>query len=99
MIININESERVEFISQFDTTEPKTIFILKPLTGFEMMDFTNLEDKNIMLDFIITSIVEIKNCNSDKTEFVKSLSLNILSELLVFITNLNNLTQDDKKKF
>jgi hypothetical protein len=71
------------------------------LTGLELLslgDMTNSTEK--ISDFMVKSIVEIKNIPQEmsKETFIKSLSLKNISELLIFITSINNLSAQDKKK-
>jgi hypothetical protein len=95
-IIDINQ--RVEFISKVDTSEPKNVFVIRPLSGIEMMEYGNLGDKENLYKFLDAGITEVRNTPVSKQDFIKSLPLDVLTELIIFMTNLNNLTPEDKKK-
>lgn len=40
--VGLDVNQRIEFVSKEDTTEPYTIFILKPLRSFEQMELSSL---------------------------------------------------------
>lgn len=98
MIQGIDINQRIEFISSFDNTEPKTIFVFRPLGGTELMKHTDMGETKDFVGYLCSCIVEIKNCAQDKTEFIKSLPLNVIAELLVKAGSLNNVSDEDKKK-
>jgi hypothetical protein len=95
-IIDINQ--RIDFTSKADTSEPKNVFVLRALSGVEMMNYGDLNDKDNLFKFLDASITEVKNISMSKQDFIKALPLDVLTELIIFTTNINNLTPDDKKK-
>lgn len=98
MLKGIDVNQRIEFISKEDISEPKTIFILRPLTGFEMMELQSLSTAEDLFKLVRKSIVEITNGESDLDKMILNLPVATVSELVVFILKLNNLTEADKKK-
>ena len=79
MIKTININERIEFISQFDTTEPKTVFVFRPLSGLEMI---KLSEGSLDIErFLNAAILEIKGVE-DKAAFIKTLEAKVLGELV-----------------
>lgn len=96
MLVGIDLTQRIEFTSKDDKTEPKTIFILKPLSARERMSMSNKDE--ILFDMVNTSVVEIRNCN-DKTkeEYLESLPLDTLVEIGMKVNNISGITDDDKK--
>ena len=62
-----------------------------------MQKITEMKSEDLF-KLINMSIVEIKNINISKEDFIKSLPIAIVSELMLFILKLNNLTDEDKKK-
>ena len=99
MLQAIDINQRVKFVSRFDNSEPKTEFILKPLSGGDSLTIGAGGGENSIISMVAASIVEIKNFkgSDDTTEIVKSLSLNVLNELLEKVNSLNNVTEEDEK--
>lgn len=98
MLEGISTSQRIEFVSSHDKTEPKTIFVFRPLSGIEMMSYQNLNETEILLKFLNATIFEIKNCSIEKSEFISSLNSQVLSEIIIKAVEINRLTDTDKKK-
>lgn len=98
MLTAIDLNKRVEFISKYDIEEPKTIFLLKLLTVFEMMEYSDLDESERMLDFICDCVAEVKGVE-DKREFIKSMEMKVIAELFQKCIEINKLTDEDKKKF
>lgn len=99
MLQGIDVSQRIEFSSVSDTGEPKTVFVLKPLSGLEMLEFSGGGTDDIK-KMIIKSIVEVKNFSKDGIsieEVVGSLNLSVVGELINKINYLNNLSRQDEK--
>jgi hypothetical protein len=94
MIEGINVNQRVSFVCECDKTEPKTEFILKPLSGFEMMEIWS--DGYAAEKFLKKSIVEIKGI-SDKDAFLDSMPTIVLGELLKKANELNGLSEQEAK--
>lgn len=99
MLEGIDINQRIEFISSCDITEPKTIFVFRPLGGVEMMRYQELNKPEVLLEFLNTTIVDIKNCNNpDKIAYIKSIDKNAISEIVIKALSINELTGEDKKK-
>ena len=99
MLKAIDITQRTEFISKHDTEDQKTVFILRPLSGLEMMSLSSGTPEDIE-KMIVKSIVEVKNYTQtyEKIEdVVRTLNLSVLGEILNFINVLNNLTGEDTK--
>jgi len=108
MLKGIDVSQRIEFSCE-DDVEPKTVFILKPLSGLQMIEVSkNLStDKKLVLNaqyiqsILECSIVEIKNPEVKEinkiNDFISSLSSVVLTELVVEVGKLNNLTGEEQK--
>ncbi len=99
MLKGVDINSRFNFISSEDITEPKTIFILKPLSSFEMMTHSDLKSKGDLLELVKLSIESIQNIDAEKDEFIESIPVKTLSEMVKYILEINNLTESDKKKF
>lgn len=111
MITGIDINQRIEFTLSFDTSEPKTIFILRPLSASELMEFSiNKEMKEITKIFMMIEkcIVEIKNYKigekiinisdeNEKRDIIKSLPVNVINELSIKLTEINHLTDIERK--
>jgi len=102
----IDISQRYE-ITLADDEEPKTIFVMRPLTGLEMINLSSfIVNGNLQLteDNIYTilskSIVDIKNFDVEGSidQKIKSLSVNDITELVLKVGEINNITDSDKKK-
>ena len=107
MLKGIDISQRVEF-SCVDDVDPKTVFVLRPLSGLQMIDVAkNMTDGKLVLDaeyiqsILEKSIVEVKNPDiKDKKkieEYISSLDSGTLTELVVEIGGINNMTGDEQK--
>lgn len=94
MLQGLNVNERIEFISKSDNSEPKTIFILRPLSGYESAT------KTTTLEVLLTNIVEIKNMpegHSDIETYIKSLDQSCFVELITRVNLLNRVTEQEAK--
>lgn len=107
MIKGIDVSQRIEYVSKNDKEELKTIFIFKPLSAEEMLDFaTDSENGQLKLsgqkifDFLGKSIVEIKNYETvtgSILDILKSMPPFIIAELVQESANINKMTGQDQK--
>lgn len=101
MLRGIDIKQRIEYISPSDTSEPKTIFVLKPLSALEMLSFTQLNETDqsaAFAFFLQKSIVEIKNFDtSDVKESIEMLPFALIGELMVEINKINNLSKAESK--
>ena len=98
MLEGIDVNQRIEFISSMDKTDPHTIFVLRPLTGLEKLKYPDLENEETLIDYLCISIVEIKNIDIPVKDFIKTIDLISLSELMNKIGGLNKVSEEDKKK-
>ncbi len=97
MIKGIDVNQRIEFLSKFDNSEPKTVFVLRPLSGFEMMEFSEGRKEDIY-NMILKSVVEVKNFEDNNIEkAINSLGIRVIGELIQFINEINNITEQDAK--
>jgi len=105
MLQGISVDERIEFTCLNDTSEPKTVFILKPLSGIEQFQFYEFyEDGKLKLKptsvktILLSSIVEIKNFTNKKLEeMIDSLDGVTAMALLNKIMEINKLTEKQEK--
>lgn len=104
MLKGININQRIEFISSKDNGEPKTIFVLKPLTGEDKANFCDNGEVKLsgtkLYDFIVSSIVEIKNFDIDGSIRDKLVAIEddaVIAELVTEIGRINNMTRQDQK--
>lgn len=106
MLKGIDVNQRIEFVSKDDVSEPKTVFILRPFSGIEMVSMSQFFDSGKMalsgdgvVAFLEKAIVEIKNFKDGLSvkEAIQQLSGNVLGELVNEIASINNLTGQDQK--
>jgi hypothetical protein len=104
MLKGIDTRQRIEFISSVDISEPKTLFILKPLSSLEMMEFSTineLDQVGALRIYLEKSIVEVKNFNSlsqcSINELIDSIDPKTLAELIIEINKINNLSGGEIK--
>lgn len=93
MLQGLNTNERIEFVSKYDLTEPKTVFVLKPLSGYESTSINNLFESLMLV------IVDIRNIpeQTSKEDYIKSLDQQSFTELVMKINSLNKVTENEKK--
>ena len=106
MLKGINVNERIEFISKDDNSEPKTIFVFKPITGADMIKISEgangselkLTSEKIFALLELT-ICEIKNFEPQGSisDMLKSLQPLVLTELVNEAMSLNRMTGQDRK--
>ena len=105
MIKCIDLKEREEFISTQDTTEPKTVFVLKPLSSMDrgkiITRFDNGDNVDAMFATVAACLVEIRNGDDvvkDITEeTLKSVPLEVVIEIHNRILDRNTLLEQDRK--
>lgn len=106
MLKGIDISQRIEFVSKTDQSDPKTVFVLRPFTGIEMVSLSQFFDAgkmtmtgNGIVEFIEKAIVEVKNYKEGLTvrQVIESLSGQVIGELVSEISIINNLTEQDRK--
>lgn len=99
MLKGIDTRQRIEFISKKDTSEPKTIIVLKPLLSLDKLSIVSETDqKKSILAYLKNSIVEVKNYHTQNVmETIESLSDDVLSELITEINKINNITAEETK--
>jgi hypothetical protein len=97
MLEGIDVGQRINFTSKKDKTEPKTVFVLRPLSGIDRLNILQSVDSSVQTA-LETSIVEIKNNNNiSKEDYIKTLDLSVLDELMEKINNISNIKDDDEK--
>ena len=98
MLTGINVNERVEFSSKFDKNDPKTVFILRPLTGLEMLKFSSgsIEDIVKMVEASIVSVTDFSGAKEIR-DVINSLQMNVLGEVIQAINAINKVTEQDVK--
>ena len=105
MIEGLNIKNTIEFTSKNDVSDPKTVFVLRPLKAHEILDAGNVSDGKMRLSgqyvvqMIESSVVEIRNYNTEGTirEKVESLPLSVMTELINKISEINNLSEKEAK--
>lgn len=106
MLKGIDVNQRIEFVSKEDKSDPKTVFVLRPFSGIEMVSMSQFFDEGKMvlsgegiLSFLEKSVVEIKNFKEGLSvkEILSQLSGVVLGELVNEISLINNLTGQDQK--
>jgi len=105
LITFIDLKERFEYVSPFDTTEPKTIFVLRNLPssakakGF--LEYSENMQIESMFSTLKSAIVEIKNGADVIKDITPGLLDTIPVEVLTGVYNCvierNILTKDDEK--
>jgi len=107
MLVCIDTSKRVEFVSSLDSTEPKTVFVLRPLTSSEMVNLSGhikggriMATGDYMSALVRKAVVEIKNpdiSGEGVTEYLDTVPPQVLIELSTKIDELVSLTEQDQK--
>lgn len=97
MLKGIDINQRIEFTYSKDIEEPKTVFVLRPLSGAEMLDFGGSTSEIIKM--VELSLVEVRNYPIQGTpaEIIKSLDLGVLGELIRKVNELCRLSEQDAK--
>lgn len=93
MLYGVDINQRVEFISSRDISDPKTVFVLRPLGGLELARIGDTDKA------LIEAIVEIRNMpdGMTKEDYVSSLDSISLWELVSKANVLNKVTGQDEK--
>lgn len=103
MIKGIDVNQRIEFSLSVDDSEPKTIFVLRPLTAGEMMDLSSMTGKSAAersFNLLEKSIVEVKNYdhgNKAISDIVQTLPIVAINELSLKIAEINHLNEAERK--
>lgn len=106
MLKGIDVNQRIEFVSKEDKSDPKTVFVLRPFSGIEMVSMSQFFDSGKMtlsgdgiVAFLEKSIVEVKNFKDGMSvkEIISQLSGAVLGELVNEIAAINNITGQDQK--
>ena len=109
MLKGLDSRQKIEYVSKHDEDEPKTVFVIMPLTGVAMINLSTLNKKGKIqlkgedvIDMLDGSVYEIKNHPDNdkltKREILEALEFPIIEELMAEVQKINNLTEDDKKK-
>ncbi len=106
MIKGINIDERINFTPTSDVSEPKTVFVLRPLTSAELIGYGQLVNNGKLetvgddtICLLETCIVEIKNYDgfTDKRDIIKSLPVDVMIELVSKCNEINHMWGNDRK--
>ncbi len=99
MLQGIDVSQRIEFVSRYDSSEPKTTFHFKPLSGSEMFSLQGGDKDSFVMKALNQSVVQIDNMpkGQNKKKFLESLPVNILNELFIRFNEINNISEDEEK--
>lgn len=99
MITGIDINQRIEVTLDSDKTEPKTVFVVRPLSGMDRIVIgTDESDVPVAVKILSRSIVEIKNNNDiPVNEFLYMLSIDDLNGLLGKVNELNEITDEEVK--
>lgn len=106
MLSGIDPNQRIEFSSVADTSDPKTVFVFKPLSGSDMLRFAGLVEGDQMkfkgqqiLEFLAACIVEVRNFEgaTEVKEILDMLPVSVLTELMQKAGELNNITDKEAK--
>ena len=106
MLKGIDINQVSEFSIKNDS-DPKTIFLLKPLTGYEMLEASqklkgetsiNADYVEAVLDKAITGIKDpdISEVN-DINKFVEGLDSLVLIEIVTEVIRINDVSDDESK--
>lgn len=95
MLKGLDITQKIEVVSDYDKSEPKTTFLIKPLSGLDMFSGEDINVKTILLK----SVVEIKNFKGKGSieDILSSLPRKVITELIVKINEINTITDDDQK--
>ena len=97
MLKAIDVNQRIEFSSKDDKSDPKTIFVFRPLSGIEMLQFSQGSKEDIR-NMLVKSLVEVKGYDhTDIEQVVDSLPLNVVGELIQKVNAINNFTGEEEK--
>lgn len=109
MLQGINTQERVRFSSVLDKSEPKTVFVLRPLTGFEVFALEKLNDMKsekmsveYARELLKLSVLEIENYDfpekdASVSEKLETLPFYSILEIAGQVKKLMVLTSEDEK--
>lgn len=103
MLKGIDLNQRFEWSASIDTEEPKTVFVLRPLSAAEKVSLNTVFPGGkitgaSIIDFLDLVVVEIKNFGEpDKKTALRSLPLDALNELILEANKLANLGVEEKK--
>ena len=114
MLFGISKEERHEFVSQFDKTEPKTVFVIGNLPARMKVKFAqdaaqqSLENpgkfqfRGDMTEIVLMGLKEIKGEGKPITEITEDLLSRLPMEILIELANeifkANALSSEEKKK-
>lgn len=99
MIEGIDIEQRIDFVLDNDT-EPKTVFVFRPISGSDKLNIQSkargMSEGDCIIELLNTCIVEIKGIDN-KYKFLRSLDINVLSELVEKHNSISEIKDDDKK--
>lgn len=104
MLKALNVNSEIVFTSKDDKTEPKTEFILKPLTSIQKMEmFVGVDAKSAfkgdsLKKILLASIKEVRNFDiKNIDEVIDVLPIETITELTLKVIDINGLTADEQK--
>jgi hypothetical protein len=106
MLKGIDINQRIEFTLSEDTSEPKTVFVFKPITGSDMLKLSEgMEGGQLKLsgeklfDLLEMTIVEVKNFEPTGAvrDIIKSLPPMVFTKVVSEAIAINRLTEQDSK--
>lgn len=98
MLEGIDVSQRIEFVSTKDKTEPKTVFVLRPLSGIDRINIRQNSSKSAIEAILETSIVEIRHGKDlSVKDYIKTLDIDVINEIVGKINDISDIKDDDRK--
>lgn len=109
MITGISRDQRVEKTLKCDKGEEKTVFVLRPLTGLEMLEHSSMYDSNGKVDagkvfqYIAAGVDSVRQPDGEKIEgkavaaYIERLPIEAINELIVLCGGVNSPTEEDQK--
>ena len=101
MLKGIDIRQRIEFVSKKDESEPKTVFVLQPMSTLDKMQFSTMisEDYSKALRFYLKkSIISITNfISNDIDEAIEMLDMDVMDELTKELNKINNVSDEERK--
>ena len=107
MLEGINLDQRIEYSCKGDH-EPKTVFVFKPLSGFEMLGLSShfqgdqlTLNSGYIQEILGMSIIEIKHpdisSEGDVKRFISVQAIGVLTELTMKAMSVNHLMDEESK--
>lgn len=100
MITNkIDRNQRIEFVLSSDKSEPKTVFVLRPLRSTEIINLPGKTKEEKAISLMTESIVEVRNFGDYENilEVIDSLVVDDVKELSSKIGELCHINMETEK--